>query len=447
MVMVLILSGLINTLVMLVFMFIFDWRIALTALIGIVIFLKTTSLLEKKSIRYAAERQKSETVMVDAVLEQIQGMGVVKSFNLTGKGDRKLRSALQYNCDSNTNIETALTPLLMIQGLVLKLFSVVIIVVALLLYFNGYQMLPNTIMSVIISFLIFSQIAPAGSTVAILRVVTSTIEQTERLDVVPEMDRSGQVLVPLDGSIRFEQVNFSYEKKPILKNMTLSIPGQTTTAIVGPSGSGKTTICNLISRFWDVDSGAIYIGGHDVRSYTLASLMDQITMVFQDVYLFADTIENNIKFGKPEATRAEVIEAAKKAACHDFIMTLPAGYDTLLGEGGATISGGEKQRISIARAMLKDAPIILLDEATANVDPENEDRLQRAIESLTVNKTIVMIAHRLKTVRHAAQIVVLDKGEIVQLGTHDELIQQPGIYQNFIREREIAASWTLKGEL
>ena len=225
--------------------------------------------------------------------------------------------------------------------------------------------------------------------------------------------------------------------------MSIAIPDKTTTAIVGPSGSGKTTLCNLIARFWDTDSGTIRIGGSDVKEYTLESLMDQVSLVFQKVYLFADTIENNIKFGRPEASHDEVVDAAKKACCHDFIASLPNGYDTVIGEGGATLSGGEKQRISIARAMLKDAPIIIFDEATANVDPENEDKLQKAMEALMKDKTILMIAHRLKTVRKADQILVLDSGHIVQKGTHDELAGQDGLYRDFLDARKKAAGWKL----
>ena len=223
----------------------------------------------------------------------------------------------------------------------------------------------------------------------------------------------------------------------------MTLGDKTTTAIVGPSGSGKTTFCNLIARFWDVDKDSIRIGGSDVRDYTLESLMDQISVVFQNVYLFADTIENNIKFGCPDATHEQVVEAAKKACCDDFIEALPDGYDTVIGEGGASLSGGEKQRISIARAMLKDAPVIVLDEATANVDPENEDRLQKAIEALTHEKTVLMIAHRLKTVRKADQILALDGGRIVQQGTHDELIREDGIYTDFVGGKRETTDWKL----
>ena len=243
-------------------------------------------------------------------------------------------------------------------------------------------------------------------------------------------------MVPASSEIIFDNVDFSYADRKILDHVSFTIPAGTTTAIVGPSGSGKTTMCNLIARFWDVDAGRITVGGKDVRDFKLDSLM-------KSVYLFADTIENNIKFGCPDATHEQVVEAAKKACCHDFISALPEGYDTVIGEGGGTLSGGEKQRISIARAMLKNTPIIILDEATSSVDPENEDELQRAIEALTHDKTIIMIAHRLKTVRSADQILVLNNAHIVQSGTHAELIQQKGLYADFVTARQEAIGWKL----
>ena len=228
-----------------------------------------------------------------------------------------------------------------------------------------------------------------------------------------------------------------------MRDISVTLPDKTTTAVIGPSGSGKTTFCNLIARFWDTDSGSVTIGGHDAKEYTLESLMNQISIVFQNVYLFADTIENNIKFGCPHATHEQVVAAAKAACCDDFIDALPEGYQTVIGEGGASLSGGERQRLSIARAMLKNAPIVILDEATANVDPENEDRLQKAIEALTRDKTILMIAHRLKTVRHADQILVIDHGSLVQQGRHEQLIAQPGIYADFIGGKKQAVGWKL----
>ena len=247
----------------------------------------------------------------------------------------------------------------------------------------------------------------------------------------------------LQSLFKLEDVSFSYDDRPILKDVSAEIKENTMTAIVGPSGSGKTTFCNLIARFWDVNSGEILIGGKNIKDYKIENLMNSISMVFQDVYLFEDTIENNIKFGKQNASHEEVVQAAKKARCHEFIEALPEGYNTLIGEGGASLSGGEKQRISIARAMLKDAGIIIFDEATANIDPENEDKLKEAIESLTKNKTVIMIAHRLKTIRNADQILVLKDGEIVERGSHEELIKNNGLYSDLINAKAKAESWKL----
>ncbi len=370
-------------------------------------------------------------------------MSVVKSFNLTGKGDKKLQDALEYNRRSNLEVESVMTPYTAVQEAVLQIAGTAMMLAAVLFWINGSMTLANALMTLIVSFLIFSQVKLFGMGVSMLRLAGAAIDRTMETEQMPQMDEKGKPVSPAKHDIVFDHVSFSYEKKEILHDICVTLPDKTTTAIIGPSGSGKTTFCNLVARFWDVDSGSVKIGGTDVRDYTLESLMDQISMVFQNVYLFADTIENNIRFSCPEATHEQVVEAAKKACCDDFIQALPDGYNTVIGEGGASLSGGEKQRISIARAMLKDAPIIILDEATANVDPENEDRLQKAIEALTNNKTILMIAHWLKTVRSADQILVLDQGRITQRGTHEQLIQQDGIYRRFISGREEVAGWKL----
>lgn len=262
---------------------------------------------------------------------------------------------------------------------------------------------------------------------------------------MPLLDEKGTELVPKTYDITVSNISFAYEEKEILHNVSFSVPQGTSCAIVGPSGSGKTTLCSLIARFWDVKDGEILLGGVNVKDYTCDSLLKNFSIVFQRVYLFEDTIENNILFGKPKATKEEMISAAKKACCHDFISALPDGYQTRIGEGGATLSGGEKQRISIARAILKDAPIVILDEATASVDPENERELQQAIAELTKNKTLLMIAHRLNTVREADQILVLENGRIVQRGKHQELIQQEGLYRRFVEIRGNAIGWKLGG--
>ena len=443
MVLVSILGGLINSAVMLLCVLFWDWRIGLLALAGMLVYLALLSGMEKQSAKIAPKRQRDEARLVEAVLEQLQGMSVIKSFNLTGKGDKRVRQALEDSRANNLAVEKLFTPYIWGQEMVLHLFSVLILAASVGLCLTGAMSLANALMAVIVSFLIFSQIQSAGSGVSALRLVGSSIDHANQVDDIPEMDQRGTAIRPESHEIVFDHVNFSYGSRPILKDVSLTIPDRTTTAIVGPSGSGKTTLCNLIARFWDVDGGRVTIGGRDVREYTLESLMEQVSMVFQRVYLFADTVENNIKFGCPGATHEQVVEAAKKACCHDFISALPDGYGTVIGEGGATLSGGEKQRISIARCLLKDAPIVIFDEATANVDPENEDQLQKAMEALTREKTVLMIAHRLKTVRGADQILVVDQGRVVQKGTHDELIRQAGIYRDFDSERTESSRWTL----
>ena len=291
--------------------------------------------------------------------------------------------------------------------------------------------------------MVFESLDMAGTYTALLKVIGKGVDLANEILEIEQMDTDGEDISPVNHDIHMEHVSFAYENRKIIDDVTLDIKENTTTAIVGPSGGGKTTITSLIARFWDVQEGSVSLGGRDVRDYSFDSLMENFSFVFQRVYLFEDTIANNIRFGRPEASMDEVVEAAKKAACHDFIMALPEGYDTVIGEGGATLSGGEKQRIAIARAIMKDAPIIILDEATANVDPENEKELTEAIENLTKQKTIIMIAHRLKTVRNADQILVVDKGRIVQKGRHEELMRQEGIYKNFISGRKQAVSWKL----
>ena len=443
MVLVNILGGLITTAVFAVLILVFDWRVGLIVIVGTALYLLVVSAMERKSAVIANDTQKSQTALIEAVLETIQGMSVVKSFNLTGKGDKKVQDTLEYNRRANVDVTKILTPYTALQEAVLQIAGIGMMLVAILLWRSGGMSLANALMVLIMSFLVFNQIKAFGMGVSMLRMAAAAIDRTEETENMPRMDENGKNLNPEKHDIIFDHVNFSYEQKPILHDISVTLPDKTTTAIIGPSGSGKTTFCNLISRFWDTDSGSVKIGGYDVKDYTLESLMDQISMVFQNVYLFADTVENNIKFGRPDATHDEVVAAAKAACCDDFIGALPDGYNTVIGEGGASLSSGEKQRISIARAMLKNAPIVILDEATANVDPENEDRLQKAIEALTRNKTIIMIAHRLKTVRHADQILVIDHGRIVQQGKHEQLIAEPGICADFVGGKKRTVGWKL----
>lgn len=443
MVMVNTLSGFINTIIFTIMILAFEWRIGFIVAIGCLLYLFVLSKMENKSRSVLPKRQKASAKLVDAILEQIGGMSVIKSFNLTGKGDEKVRGAIENSRKINLDCEKLFTPYTILQNILLDLFSILIIGAGIFFYLNGELSFLNTVMTIIISFLAFSQIKMAGSATTALRVVSGSIEQTKKLEEFPQMDIKGKEINPNNFDIFFENVEFSYSNKKILDGISIDIPQKQMTAIVGPSGSGKTTFCNLIARFWDIDKGKISIGGYDIKEYSLESLMRQISMVFQNVYLFQDTIENNIKFAKPDATHEEVVEAAKKACCHEFIMKLPEQYETVIGEGGASLSGGERQRISIARAMIKNAPIIIFDEATANVDPENEDKLQVAMEELTRNKTVIMIAHRLKTIKNANQILVLANGKITQVGTHEELIKTDGIYKNFIEARQIAVNWKL----
>ena len=441
MVLVTMLGGMLNALVFTVMILIFDWRIGLIVVAATAVYLFITSAMEQKSAALAPHRQKSEAKLVEAVLEYVQGMSVVKSFNLTGRGDRTLQEALEYNCRSNLNIEKMFTPYIMAQGIALQLGSVAMMLAAVWFYLSGTMILANALMVVIMSFLVFAQISSAGSGMSLLRIVSSCMAHADETDAMPQLAETGRAGTPREHSITFDHVSFSYDQRPILRDVSFAIPDRTTTAIVGPSGSGKTTLCNLIARFWDVESGTVLVGGQNVKDYTLEDLMDQISMVFQRIYLFQDTVYNNIAMGRTDATREEVYEAARKARCYDFIMELPDGFDTVIGEGGASLSGGERQRISIARCILKDAPIVILDEATASVDADNESYIQEAITQLCRGKTLLVIAHRLNTIRHADEILVIDQGRIVQAGDHDKLMAEEGIYRRFITARSNPTGW------
>ena len=380
---------------------------------------------------------------MEKILEYVQGISEVKAYNLTGDTSEKLNQAIDDNVDCNFECEIRFIPFMFLQNLVTKLTGVVMCGLSLYLFIQGSMELLVCVIMMICSFILYSSLESAGSYSALLRSVDVSVDKANEILSLPPMDIDGKDAVPQNCNIDVEDITFSYDKRRIIDGITVHIPEKTTTAIVGPSGGGKTTLCNLISRFWDVSDGSVKLGGMDVKDYSMDSLMKNFSFVFQSVYLFQDTIANNIRFGQPEAPMEQVIEAAKKACCHDFIMQLPEGYDTVIGEGGASLSGGEKQRISIARAIMKDAPVIILDEATANVDPENEKELVEAIEALTKEKTILMIAHRLKTVRNADQILVVDKGRIVQKGTHRELMEEEGIYKRFVNARELAVGWKL----
>ena len=436
-------QGILNTAVIIVMLLCFDYRIGLIAAVGVVLFLVVNSLLQKAGNSLSAEKVDSDQKLVSEIMEYVQGISEVKSYNLFGKQTKKLNKAIDNNVKINTEMEFAFIPYMTIQNIITKLTGAAMMVVSVLLYLCGSMSLMICIGMTICAFILYSSLEQAGSYSALLRTIDVCIDKAQKILDLDTMDIEGKDITPDNYDIDVSNIEFSYGKRKIIDGVSLHIPQKTTTAVVGPSGGGKTTLCNLISRFWDVDSGSIRLGSVDVREYSMDSLMKNFSFVFQNVYLFADTVANNIAFGRDNATREEVMEADKKACCHEFIMSLPNGYDTVIGEGGASISGGEKQRISIARAIMKNAPIIILDEATANVDPENEKELVEAIDALTKEKTIIMIAHRLKTVRNADQIAVVENGKIAQLGTHTQLMQEGGIYRSFVNARQQAAGWKI----
>ena len=438
-----VLGGFLNTFVFVLSIFIINLEIGFVALIGMMEFLFVTFLMEKRSRKNAADMSNIQTYLTKNVLSTIQGMQVIKSYNLGGKNNKNLNNAIDNSCKTTLSLEKMIIPYTIAQRIVIGLTIVWMLYFCIKLNLSGILDIANAVVLMIASFTIFDGLIGAGSNMAILRIAENAIDSYEYVNHMPNIDEGNIKCMIQNHDIDINNIRFSYDNRRVLDNVTCVIKEKEMTAIVGASGSGKTTLCNLIARFWDVNSGEIKIGGNNIKDYTVENLMNNISMVFQDVYLFEDTIENNIKFGNQNATREDVIDAAKKAQCHDFIVSLPQGYDTIVGEGGGHLSGGEKQRISIARAMLKDAPIIIFDEATANIDPENEDKLKLAIESLTKNKTVIMIAHRLKTIRNANQILVLNKGCIEQRGTHDELMRQGGIYKNFVDAKSKSENWSL----
>ena len=438
-----VLQGSITTVVIAIGMFVFDVRIGLISLAGIFVFMLVNMVTTRRFAKVADEKIESDRDMVGVILEYIQGIAEIRNYNMIKNNASRLERSIARKERADIAAEIAAIPAVGVQMLVTKLAGVVIAGASLYFYFDGTMELEYLITMLMCSFMVFEALDSAGIYTALLKIIGKGVDQANDILTIEQMDVNGETIHPENHDIHLEHVSFAYENRKIIDDVTLDIKEKTTTAIVGPSGGGKTTLTSLIARFWDVRQGKITLGGRDVREYSFDSLMENFSFVFQKVYLFEDTIANNIRFGRPEASMEKVIEAAKKACCHDFIQSLPNGYETVVGEGGATLSGGEKQRIAIARAIMKDAPIIILDEATANVDPENEKELTEAIANLTREKTIIMIAHRLKTVRNADQILVIDKGRIVQKGKHKELMNEDGIYRNFVSGRQKAVSWKI----
>ena len=436
-------NAVLSTSVILLLIFLFDFRIGLIALAGVLLFVIFNHLLIARSAKLAKNKFHADQNLVDKVIEYVQGITEVKSYKLTGEQCRALNAANEYGADLNLKMEVSFVPFIAIQNFIVKMIGVAMAMASIAFYLNGTMELAVCIVMILVSYIMFAALDSASSFSALLRVVDVTIDKVNEIMASPQMDLEGEKVEAGNADIEVNNISFSYESRKIIDGISLKIPAKTSLAIVGPSGGGKTTLTNLIARFWDVDAGKITLNGKNIKKYNYDSLMANFSFVFQNVYLFKDTIANNIRFGTPEASMDKVMDAAKRACCHEFIMSLPRGYETVIGEDGINLSGGERQRISIARAIMKDSPIIILDEATANVDPENEEELIKAIEALTKEKTVIMIAHRLKTVRHADQIIVVDQGKIKEQGRHEDLMKQEGTYKKFIESREMAVSWKL----
>lgn len=440
-------GGYLNFICILLWLTCVNWRVGLIAVTGAAVSLIFLFIISKYSTRNAPILAAANKELTGATLEYARGLSVVKSFGKAGASMESMKKACRDSRDINLKIEWGYIPYNALHLLALKTASVCIVIAAFYLGFSGQLDFTYMMFVILLSFHVFGSLEPIADCAHVLAVIDDALEHLDELTKESFIDADGQQIEITHYDIEFQNVDFSYgegkERRQVLHNVNLKIPEYSVTAIVGPSGSGKSTICNLIARFYDADSGSVRVGGHDVKEFTCDSLLSNISMVFQNVYLFHDTVRNNICFGKPDATEAEMVEAAKKACCHDFIMALPEGYDTVIGEGGGSLSGGEKQRISIARAILKDAPIIILDEATASVDPENEHLIQAAISELTKGKTIVTIAHRLATIEQADQILVVDNGQIIQRGTHTELVAVPGKYKDFVDIRSQSEGWKI----
>lgn len=436
-------NGYLMVLVFILALSFYSLPIGLIALSGIALSGLALIWMGQRSKRNSTVHASSQEEMVGAVIEYVRGIALVKAFKQQGVSVAGIRHAFEKSRRINIKIEKDYVLCNCLHIFSLKLAEVAMVLYAAYSAIVGTMDIATTLMILIFSFIFFSHAEAINNSTHVLNMIDATMDKVDAIKKAEFIDENGADLPLTDYQIRFDHVCFGYDQRQVINDVSFFLPAGSTTAIVGPSGSGKTTLCNLLARFYEVNRGQITIGNQDISQLTCDSLLRNISMVFQKVYLFHDTILNNIHFGNPQATMEEVVEAARKACCHDFIMALPQGYHTMIGEGGSSLSGGEKQRISMARAILKDSPIIILDEATASVDPENEHLIQQAIFELTQNKTIIIIAHRLATIENADQILVVDQGHIVQQGTHSQLVQKEGLYRRFISIRETAESWTL----
>lgn len=436
-------GGYLNFAVILVALAVFSPLTALIAVGAAAVSFVFLLVISHYSAKNAPVEAKANRDMTGAVIEYARGLSVVKSFGKDGAAMDSVTRAVDDSKKIHLKIEWGYLPANALHLLALKCGSVGLALTSAIMCIANQMDFAVMLMFVFFSFTVFGSIEPISDSAHTLSVINDAMDQLDALKHGNFIDADGKDVKLTSYGIGFSHVDFGYDDRQVLKDVSFTVPQNTSTAIVGPSGSGKTTICSLLARFYDPQGGKITVGGHDLKEFTCDSLLSNISMVFQNVYLFNDTVRANICFGKPDATEEEMIAAAKKACCHDFIMKLPNGYDTVVGEGGGTLSGGEKQRISIARAILKNAPIIILDEATASIDPENEHLIQSAISELTKGKTIITIAHRLATVKNADQILVVDDGRIAEAGTHEQLVAKDGIYKRFTEIREQAEGWRI----
>ena len=416
--------------------------LAALVVVGIIWQLGRASL--GSTLAHSDVRQEQSEALTRAVLDYVEGIGIAKTFNLLGERSEQLTENFARSRKVSIEFEESQAPWMRALYLVCGLGSVLIIPLSLWLYGRGQLSITFLLGVLLFVFDLFGPIKALYSQATRLTVMNACMDRIEAVLAQPELPDRGRETLPKAGGapeVEFRNVTFAYGEKEVLHDVSFTLEKNRMLALVGPSGGGKSTVANLLSRFWDVKQGQILVRGRDIRDIPLSDLMDQISMVFQRVYLFQDTVYNNIAMGRTDATREEVYEAARKARCYDFIMELPDGFDTVIGEGGASLSGGERQRISIARCILKDAPIVILDEATASVDADNESYIQEAITQLCRGKTLLVIAHRLNTIRHADEILVIDQGRIVQAGAHDTLMEEEGIYRRFITARSNPTSW------
>ncbi len=426
-----------SAVIFVVFMFIFDWRIGLACLIVTAVIYGIGEAMKKTILMHSAERQAAAQQVTDAVIDFTEGIGIIKSYNLHGEKSKELTDSFAVNCEKNLRFEKDYAPWAVAVYAAYGLGTAAMLGLSWMLYQDGTLKLSMFIGMLLFVFELFAPLKAFYGQVARLTVMNACLDRIESVFDEKELDNSGTASVPAEGvpEIEFKNVHFGYNEREVLNDVSFTVPKDSMTALVGPSGSGKTTIANLFPRFWDIQNGSICLRGTDIRTVPLADLLDNISMVFQRVYLFQDTVYNNIAIGRMDATREEVEEAARKARCYDLIMALPQGFNTVIGEGGASLSGGEQQRISIARCILKDAPIVILDEATASVDADNESHIQAAISELVRGKTLLVIAHRLNTIERADQILVIEDGRIAERGSHETLMAANGLYHTMVTKR------------